>query len=344
MTKEKQQILQNILSKSEEEFVHYDVALDCINPETGQPLINASDDTLTRFYAFRNNNICYDADASLEANVIYEKVFEPIYNMIDPKVIRKQCDKDANKFNAYGLKYELGEADCTGGISFRGDTMNSVATTNRAYLKHKELHYKNTGVNFPYPEEALKLMDLYHTPGNFMILPWCAESSINCDRGTGNAKDYFDLFLMAIYNSFLVYNHKDWCNGISLAGVLKNRKTVTFMRGYLTSYLDDDEYRFGTERCQQIDDIEDGCMLIDYAGPGWESFVEKNLLQDFVEVGPRGHYGRPKEFWNGHFDDFIRSGNALPKEEERFFEFWNNSAEWIQLRSRRIYEKMEEMI
>lgn len=328
---DKETATEHVMNRSELDFELYDVVNDCINPITGKPLVNFMDPTLERFYAFRNNDIDYDADASLEANIIYEKIF-PFMNWMDKKVIRPQSE-----FNGYGLKFELGEAGCTGGLSYRGDTMNSVATTNRAYYwEHKEMH----GREFIWPKEALTLMDVYHTPGNFMVLPYRKGLSVNQVRGTGESKDYFDLFLLAIYNFFLKANGMEGDDSVSLAYILKyDGKLVRFMTVYLSAFIELDKKRFSEHDCQFIDDIADTSMLISNVLPGWEAFVEENLLHDFVEPNEYGHFGRPKELWKNHFTTYNKC-YGQPYREEQFVEFWTNAAEWIQRRSKRIYHAL----
>ena len=325
----------HVMKRSELDFELYDVATDCINPITGKPLVNFMDSSLERFYSFRNNEIDYDADASLEANIIYEKLFSFV-NRPDKKVIRPQRDNDG-RYNRFGLKFELGEPGCTGGLSYRGDTMNSVATTNRAYYwAHKEMH----GSDFVWPKEALELMDVYHTPGNFMVLPYRIGFGINQTRGTGNTKDYFDLFLLAIYNFFLEMHGKDGDYDVNLGYVLKyDSEQIMIMSDYLRPFVEEDRRRFLEHDCQLIDDIADTSMLISNVTPGWEAFIEDNLLQDFVEPNEFGHYGRPKELWTNHFCTYGKCC-GVPYREEQFMEFWTNAANRIQARSRRIYKML----
>ncbi|MCR5734149.1 MAG: hypothetical protein K6G22_06010 [Lachnospiraceae bacterium] len=330
----------SLMSLEKEDFILHDLVLDCIDPRTGKPLVDPSDSTLTRFYKFRKNEIDYDADSSIEANVIYENVFGRIMNRIEKKVIRRQYDNN-DLYNKFGLKYELGEPDCRGGVSFRGDTMNSVATTTRAYFwAHKEMHRTRKREDFPWPKEAQNLMDLYHTPGNFMVLPYIKDISINKSRGVGNTRDYFDLFLLAVYNFFLEKNGQTPEEKMSLRYMFNNdERTELFMTYYLMPYINDDMRRFDTIPCQLVDDIEDSSRLIDYVVPGWESFVEKNYLQDFVSTGHYDHYSKPLELWRGHFEEkSIRY--ALPCQEEEFFEFWENAADRIKKRSARIYDAL----
>ena len=322
---------ERVMNRSELDFELYDVVKDCINPVTGRPLVDFMASTLTNFYAFRNNDIDYDADASIEANIIYEKLFSFV-NRVDKKVIRPQMD-NYGRYNRYGLKFELGEPNCTGGLSYRGDTMNSVATTNRGYYW---LHKEQQG-GFVWPEEAIRLMEVYHTPGNFMVLPYREGFSINQARGKSAASDYFDLFLLAIYNFFLEAAGRQSIYGVTLDYVLKyNRSLVTFMTQFLTPFIEEDKCRFSEKDCQLIDDIADTSMLISNVLPGWEAFVEDNILQDFVNPNEHGHFGEPKELWKGHFTTYNKC-NGKPYKEEQYFEFWTNAAEWIQRRSRRMF-------
>ena len=330
---------EHVFCKSEDEFLKYDVCTDCVDPETDEPLIRKDDSILTRFYAFRNNKIDYDADASLEANIVYERVFNSIINRLDEKKIRKQCDY-GGRYNKYGLKYELGEPECKGGLSYRGDTMNSVAMLNRQYYwKHKELHSNATGKEFPWPVEALRLINTYHTMGNFMILPFRENFSINQVRGQGMTKDYFDLYLLAVYNYYMVEAGQEPVYDVCLEHVLGyNRKLKWFFKFYLSMFIEEDAW-YPENHGQLVDDIEDNYILRSQILPGWQSFVEKNLFQDFVSPNEYGQHGMPKELWSGHFSKY-NTYTCGPKREEQFFEFWTNAADRIEKRSRRIFEKL----
>lgn len=335
---------ENVMRHTRSRFACYDVVSDCIDPRSGEKLINPEDECYARFTAFRNNEIDYDADTSLEACVIYKKVFGNIINRLDEKEIRLQPDPE-NRYNRYGLKYELGEPDCTGGLSFRGDTMNSVATTNRVYFwEHKELHNERKMEGFPWPKEALDLIELYHTPGNFMVLPYREGLSINAARGTGNTHDYFDLYLLAIYNFFLEQNGQEKEGKISLGYVLgHNTKLELFMKYYLLPFIEDDQCRFYTSGRQFMDDIEDCNDLISNVVPGWESFVEENLFHDFVGRNAYGHFGKPNELWDGHFAR-PDAGYGKPYTEEQFMQFYTRAAEAIKKRSDRIYDRLHGVV
>lgn len=340
----KEKAYENVMRHTKSRFACYDVVNDCIDPGSGRKLINPEDECYARFIAFRNNEIDYDADSSLEACVIYDKVFGSIINRIDKKEIRLQPDPD-HRYNRYGLKYELGEPDCTGGLAFRGDTMNSVATTNRAYYwDHKELHNEQKMEGFPWPKEVLDLIELYHTPGNFMVIPYREGLSINKARGTGNSFDYFDLYLLAVYNFFLEQNGDQPEENITLGYVLGHRtKLELFMKYYLLPFIEDDKHRFGTSGCQLVDDIEDCGGLISNVLPGWESFVEKNMFHDFVGSNAYGHFGKPNELWDGHFAK-PDAGYGKPYKEEQYMQFYTRAVEAIKKRSERIYDKLHAMV
>ncbi len=326
----------NVMNRGKDAFIAYNVSGDCISPLTGEPLFAPQDAPMTRFMADVKNEIDYDVASSLEANIIYESVYGGVTNVVDKKTIRKQRD-----YNKYGLKYEMGEPDCRGGLSYRGDVMNSAEFINKAYYwDHKELHRNVTGNEFPWPAEALEFFDVYHTPGNLMIHPWRPGFDIDMARRDGNIRDSFDLFLLAIYNYFLEQDGKQPVNGCSLYRVLgRNDELSLFIRYYLMPFIEYDRNHFSDTPCQFIDDIEDGSNLIMYVVPGWESFVKRHLLQDFVERGHYDHFAKPKELWSGHFYEY-EIYNGLPRAEQQFREYWKNAADMIRKRSARIYDKL----
>ncbi len=340
----KDKAYENVMRHTKEEFASYDVAEDCIDPRNGNKLINPNDECYERFKAFRNNEIDYDADSSLEACVIYEKVFGNIINRLDNKEIRFQSDPE-NRYNRFGLKYEMGEPECTGGLSFRGDTMNSVATTNRAYYQdHKELQNDKKMEGFPWPKEILELIDIYHTPGNFMIIPFIEGLSLNSSRGRGKSHDYFDLYLLAIYNFFLENNGMEPEENVRLEYLFGcETKLELFMRYFLLSFIEDDKHRLSNASSQIADESSDCNELVSNILPGWESFVEKNLFHDFVRRNGFGHFGKPIELWDGHFAN-PDAGQGKPHKEEQYMQFYTRAARAIKKRSERIYDYLHAKI
>ncbi len=327
----------NVMNRGKDAFIAYNVSGDCISPLNGEHLFDQSDAPMVRFLADVKNEIDYGSESSLEANIIYEGVFSSVTNVMDKKAIRKQCDSHTR--NRYGLKYELGEPNCTGGMSYRGDVMNSAEITNKVYYwNHKELHRNATGKEFPWPKEALTFFDVYHTPGNFMVHPWRDGLDIDKARKDAGISDFFDLFLLGIYNYFLEQDGKKPLNNCSLFNVLNHRDDlVLFMKYYLMPFIEKDRRHYSDTPRQFIDDIEDGSDLIMYVVPGWESFIRCHLLHDFVEKGCYDHFAEPKELWKGHFENY---NNTLeyPLRDGQFIEYWTNAADMIRKRSARIYD------
>lgn len=290
-------------------FINHDVVLECINPETHEPLVDKNASSQERYLAFKGNKIFYDADVSIEATTIYEEVF-PFVSKLDKKEICLQ-----KTFNDYGMKYELANPEVKNGVVFRGDTMNSVATTNMEYYRKHKNKKEFRGKDFKLPDAALTLLDLYHTIGNFMVLPYkYGEGSINATRGKGPSRDYFDLYLMAVYNAYLEMEGKPAVNKITLSFVLwEDEDLIEFMKSYLRSFMEDGKN-------------------------GWNNFVSLNFFHDFVKE--RGaDFMEPKELWKGHFK--TEDGFVKPKTDKQFNEFWTNSSAWIKNRSYRIYRKLQ---
>lgn len=76
---------------------------------------------------------------------------------------------------------------------------------------------------------------------------------------------------------------------------------------------------------------------IEAAQNKWDAFIIANYLQDAVEIGEGGHFGIPKELWNGHF-----SKDVLPQEYVEFTEFWENARAQIFDRSIRLKNAIDE--
>ena len=296
-----------IMNMSLEEFVSYDPTTDCIDPQTGEKLVSKTDTTMERFKKFRNNQIDFDADQSLESCIVAMKAYPFIAGDKNTKISVRN-----GGYNRCGLKYEITGKEIAfptmGGsdpklieeLTYAGDTMNSVMTTINAYYKKFKCR------DFELPQEALDLIDVYHTMGNFMMIPvW--QPSINMARGSGKSRDYFDLYLLAIYNYY-----REMCGELivgnwTLKNVLGKSDVFHFSDSFLEIFMD------------------------------WNSFVEENHFQDFVEKDENG-YGMPKELWTGHFncEKYVK-----PVTKEQFTEFFVNAAERIKRRSARIYKAMK---
>ena len=143
-------------------------------------------------------------------------------------------------------------------------------------------------------EGIIELISLYHTLGNFMPVP----VGCNSPRGTGITKDYWDITLKIIYEYFKKEND-------NIADIVGENKSQLY-KDWLDSYGDDN-----------------GCN-------GWKNFVERNYLQDFVNIIGENYY-MPKELWKGHFQ-----GNILPTEVKQIEEFSVNASCFILARSNRM--------
>ena len=91
----------NVMNKGRDAFISYDVATDCIDPDTGEPLIRSGDDVWERYFSYINNDADYDAENSLEANIIYRRVYGDIIDRIDRKEIRPQLSSPNNSNKYY---------------------------------------------------------------------------------------------------------------------------------------------------------------------------------------------------------------------------------------------------
>ena len=261
----------------------------------------------------------YDYDASLFSSIIYRMT------VLSSGVIVPLSASDEYKINS-------------GGEAYRGDTMNSWQTTldefiriwgrdgsrqNGGYIKDRRL-VLNTGrgpnhgkwrilqddpasdwvgllsdpdsynQEQPFPSCVTEFLKVVYTIGNFIPIP--LRGDFNGKRAKANfAEDYWDLTLLAVYRYYTGGdNSEDWTELFQEASV----------RRWLSGYGDG-----------QV---------------GWNRFVERNFLQDFVNQEGNG-YGQPKELWRGHF-----SGGGKPKEKEQFIAFFTNASVWIQARGVRI--------
>lgn len=186
------------------------------------------------------------------------------------------------------------------------DTMNSIQTTiNKALkLRSKRAMVAQYGQA---PETLAEKMKEYgpdtrryfaaaYTIGNFIPCP------VGCNRpGTSLTKDYWDLTLWYIY---CFYHCAPW------------RREV-----YLEKIFWGDQYA-------EIHMETYGQWLESF--DTWDDFVEKNFLQDYTEW-PQRPYGRPKEFWSGHFED-----SSIPQTEEQMRAFFAHAAQCIMARSKRM--------
>ena len=174
----------------------------------------------------------------------------------------------------------------------------STKYTTELYLNY-EKNLRRRGIsNFSLKKylegiDALELMEVYHTLGNFIIIP----ERCNAPRGS-SLKDYWDLTLLCIYNYYFKIEDEKYC-----IEKISGKKNIKRYKDYLDT--------FNT----------------------WETFIKVNFLESFVKLkkdkdGKIVSYGKPKELWKGHF-----KGELLPTNIDQCIEYFNNSAEWIKERT-----------
>ncbi len=196
-----------------------------------------------------------------------------------------------------------------------GDTMNSIQTTinrllgTKSVRKMVEQYAKHQAA---IPEKvagaagAVEFLKYAYTIGNFIPCP------VGCNRpATSATKDYWDLTLYYIY---CWYYDTPKCRDCHLEklfwGVRYQDQHIENYRAWLKAFADKD------------------------GNPSWDVFIEANFLQDYTEWNTRP-YGRPKEFWDGHFD-----GQVLPQTKEQIEAFFTRATECIQARSARMVDAL----
>ena len=240
------------------------------------------------------NPFNYDYDASLFANLLYQKTMLPS-GSIEPL-----------NFGEY--EYMI----FSGGIYYRGDTMNSWQTTlNKFIREHGEPYFKSPiprgsrklmeflsnpeNYTEPLPSYITEFMKVVYTIGNFIPVPLVPSFNI---RRNSLVSDYWDLALLAIYRHYM--------DGAKSCG----------------------------EKWQELFQYGGTMCWLDWHGTGqtgWDDFVERNFLQDFVKEREGGGYGEPKPLWEKHF-----LGEVRPQEEGQFKQFFTNASSWILARGNRI--------
>lgn len=180
----------------------------------------------------------------------------------------------------------------SGDSCYRGDTMNSWQTT---LNKFDEVGHWPV-----YPAYVTEFMNVVYTIGNFIPVP--LVPSFNKWRNS-LVRDYWDLTLRAIYRLYTgglpgKFEEENWDKWRKL---FEDEKIELWLGQY--------------GKGQQ----------------GWDNFVERNFLQDFVGLIEGGGYGKPKELWKGHF-----TGNVKPTQPQQFEQFFTNASSWILARGNRI--------
>lgn len=280
-----------------------------------------------------SDNQQFDCDTALFSTVVYHLAYGLREN---GWVIRKYSEKNS-KFQLVTLQKEL---------LLRGDTMNSYATSVHSFIrklwipregnKNRMMEAgildKNGNVNSKFernywedailshydyfqnvlPDSAHAYIQLNHTIGNLIPVPFIGENKgqFNSPRGLGKSRDYWDLALLAIYK-----HYHPACSSFTymkepLQWLLGSASNADLCRNWLESFAN------------------------------WDTFVEHNFLQDFVNQQD-GQYGLPKELWAGHFQQNIP---VLPEKEKDFDQLFTNASAWITARGQRIAGKIYEVL
>lgn len=273
-------------------------------------------DAIERFFIYRASDSGHLKSCYIETA---RCVSETIKNY--PGLLGFDCDKSPLIMSIEDVLWKKDSRN----LALSSDTMNSAQTTLNELIRYaietpEEKKYRgrrriSTGYClFLYssaPEEFLLRINEYakknnshiydffsciHSIGNFIPCP------IGCNqpRGYNNHKieDYWDLTLYLIYQW---YHDKD---DEHLEVIVKDK--FERFKEWLETFKDESNH------------------------PSWDIFVESNFLQDYTEWDTKP-YGRPKEYWDGHF-----SGPVLPTTIEQIEAFFSHAAECIRARGVRM--------
>lgn len=280
-------------------------------------------DAWQRMCQYKLANGKYDCDVSYLVMLQYAIAF--------PHVRRNGWEIQKQPYGQ-GIKFQLTGSE----FKYRGDTMNSYATTVHRYLnfavEQGRVNWEicmldpHQCLNSIISEDARLFIELNHTIGNFVPVPFVKEGEeFNRPRGKGATKDYWDLALLAIYQWYTQGNVE------ALQKMLNSEENTKLCITWLRKFENK------TEEKTQI------------KLKSWDNFVEKNYMQPFVK--PRKdseHFGPPKELWNGHFSQYKKeitgakvknAEKSLRKKQKQFFEeYFQNVSMWILARGEQIAE------
>lgn len=242
-----------------------------------------------------------------EENLAYKEAGE-IYKKQHILLLHREADNCPLIKELCQLLYEEKFlSHCTGKNGIIIDTMNSCSTTfNRLMNRCQHQRWsKRKSINLYYHDEnrlrgifretknACSFMKQSYVIGNFIPVPFNRPLSSVCD--------YWDLTMYYIY---LWYQKRD--DGYLSKIVGKSPGNVERYKRWLDSFQDE------------------------YGTAGWDTFIERNYLQDFASV--RGEkYGEPAEFWDNHF-----SGKVMPADIEEVETFCDRAGRMTAERSSRI--------
>lgn len=292
----------------------------------------------------------------------YSELLQEIYKELWDKDVLEVCSKKCEKIH--------------------GDTMNSIATTMSRYIKYvySEKYYNSKnreswGKGFinekgnPYSGSLNQSLEIFcreeyfkdgfngenelsvnflkanHTLGNFIPVPYEKNGGLFNSPRKASTNDYWDLTLYYIYK---------WYKKT------EDKTVETIMNDYLC-----DCNMYETNLCKLLGRncanvklcIEWLCQFhTEDNKPSWNSFIEKNFLQPFVEIveeekDSKTQYGMPLMLWINKNDKpeeqqeklwekRIKNNKPLSKEDcEMFFE---NATKNIKERTQLMLEKLKE--
>lgn len=276
-----------------------------------------------RYFLYKNDLGAEDPDSR---SLLLQRMYRELWPGVE--------DKDYMMLDSYALDTYSGEA--TEKLrSVCGDTMNSVTTTLNHFpsecgnsLKKMTCHYLSLGADdasferdltselwgeyWETGQEAIitdmlhDFLKVWHTIGNFIPVP------LGFNRGRyQTTRDYWDLTLLAIYK---------WYHGEDDA-----------IKNLITDRSQDASNYAVNNTIKWLSDFQrDG-------KPSWQTFVEENYMQSFVE-SDRDTYGMPKELWPGHF-----SSDFMPYQIDELESFFTNATQWITERSDRMFKSIKHL-
>lgn len=213
--------------------------------------------------------------------------FQKTYAWLEDSICQNQKDRNRNNIP---VKYEL----LSGNTLYRGDTMTSIWTTLKEYIKLRtgvsEINENDTWERFILREhKKIKLsfnagvfLELGHSIGNFIPVP----RGFNVGRSNWGKWDYWDLTLYQIYQ---------WYKDNSVRSGNYNNQALEILFQNDTNKESSIKYCVSWLECFET----------------WGSFVKYNYMESFLDKN-----GVPKSFFKNHSLSY-----PIPKTIKEFEEF-----------------------
>lgn len=257
------------------------------------------------------NSIDYDYDTCIFTMAVFREL---MFKGKDKEIVWANEHKE--RYNEVRLK--------VGDIIYRGDTMNSWATTMNTYKHEGErpnIVYtysedpEDKSPNKP-PEYVENFMNVVYTIGNFIPVP---VGQFNMCRGRNNNRinDYWDLTLLAICDYYAANRNDIIKKGMDkLAKDTRIENTISHVR-FICAFPEVKEW-------------------LDYFD-SWDEFVKQNFMQPFIDFDKEIGYRLPRELWKSHFQI---GGKPEPGPSRQ--QFFENAHDWILERGLRIAEALKQ--